>query len=461
MDIIDNLIYANCASALQQAVVVAANPFPPVPSGFPGNRIASDFIPTFMPTVAPVVPPTAGLLGMPDNVGSTLDPVYSYDMNDKMNFCAFRDPDIFEASVRRHWYDIDNRMNYDSDGIQPFGAGPNLGQNRYSSFANSSTYHLIYAYFTENTRMLQIFERMIEKYLHDEELGIADDTLAFNWIQNSERLFFKNDSMRSSNVRSLIRPSADASRRNAYWRLFGMDLAFGDINSQNGGVVPYVKATTANLQFIPLFEKYLSEVWQAFINARNATGLNTADYEVLTSLATDLRELLSARRGATSGNTYGDLNLSREEFASVLMTSWFTFIISDDSPVVQFLHCQSSTIGERLIKIGNKVGIPAHRKSQDLFEMAAASANILRIIENGGVLDNAGIMTTIIQSLNPPVVPPLTPNQNLMSDLLTIINSWEKATGHRIKTPEANIRGTVSIAPPRPTNGKPVPAVMP
>jgi hypothetical protein len=460
MDIIDNLIYANVASALRQSVAVPANPFPPPQTGVPGNRIASDFIETFMPTVVPVVPPTAGLLGMPDNVGSALDPVYSYDLNDKMNFCAFRDPDIFEGSVRRHWYDIDHRSNYDSDGIQPFAlAAPNPGQNRYSRFANSSTYHLIYAYLTENTRMLQIFERLIEKYLNDEELGIADDPLSFNWILNSERLFFKNDSMRSSSVRSLIRPSADASRRNAYWRLFGMDLAFGDINSQGGSVLPYVKASTANIQFIPLFEKYLSEIWQAYINARNSTGINTADFDILTSLATDLQELLSARRGASSGNTYGDLNLSREEFSSVLITSWFAFIISDDTPLVQFLRCQSSTVGERLIKIGNKVGIPAHRRSQDLFEMAGAAAHILRIIEDGGILDNAAAMGAIIQSLNPPVVPPLTANQNLMTDLLTVINYWEKATGHRIKNPEANIRGTVSIAPPRPTNGKPVTAV--
>jgi hypothetical protein len=457
MDIIDNLIYANCASALRGSVAVPGNPFAPPQTTFPGNRIASNFIATFMPTVAPVVAPTAGLLGMPDNVGSTLDPVYSYDLNDKMNFCAFRDPDIIEDSVRRHWYDIDDQTNYDSDGIRPVTqTNPNPGQNRYSRFANSSMYHLIYAYLTENTRMLQIFERMIEKYLHDEDLGIADNTLAFNWIQNSERLFFKNDSMSSSIVRSLILSSADASRRNAYWRMFGMDLAFGDINSPGASSTPYVKASTANLQFIPLFEKFLSEVWQAYINARNATGVNTADYDVLSSLATDLRELLSARRGASSGNTYGHLNLSREEFASVLITSWFTFIISDDTPVVQFLRCQSTTIGERLIKIGNKVGIPAHRKSQDLFEMAGAAANIIRRIEDGGTFDNAAIMTSIIQSLNPPVVPPLTANQNLMTDLLTIINYWEKATGHRIKNPESNIRGTVSIAPPRPSNGRPV-----
>ena len=51
MDIIDNLIYANVASALRQSVAVPANPFPPPQTGVPGNRIASDFIETFMPTV--------------------------------------------------------------------------------------------------------------------------------------------------------------------------------------------------------------------------------------------------------------------------------------------------------------------------------------------------------------------------------------------------------------------------
>lgn len=445
MDIIDNLIYANCASALRQAVVI--NPgtlFPPPQTGGTGNRISSEYIPSFIPTVAPTV--VAGIAGQPDNVGSTVDPVFSYDLVDKMNFCAFRDPDVIEDSVRRHWYDIDNRSKYDSDGVQPVTVtSAHTNQNRYSNFVNSSTYHLIFAYLIENTRILQIFERMIEKYMYDEAFGIADEPLAFNWIQNSERLFFKNDSMRSSNIRSLIRPSADASRRNAYWRMFGMDLAFGDINSQNGAGLPYVKANTANLQFIPLFEKYLSEVWQAYINARNSSGVNTSDFDILVSLATDLQEMLQARRGASSGNTYADLNLSREEFASVLMTTWFTFIISDDTPVVQFLRCQSTTIGERLIKIGNKVGIPAHRRSQDLFEMAAAAANILRRIEDGGTFDNPAIVSTIIQSLNPPVTPPLTAPQNLMTDLLTIINYWEKATGHKIKNPEANIRGSVSV----------------
>ncbi|MDB5136614.1 MAG: hypothetical protein JWP37_3217 [Mucilaginibacter sp.] len=311
--------------------------------------------------------------------------------------------------------------------------------------------------------MLQIFERFFEKYLIDEEFGIADSSTVFNWIQNSEKLFFKNDTPRLSNIRSLIRPNAEATRRNAYWRMFGMDLAFGDIESSPGGSLTYDKARTANQQFIILFEKYLSEIWQGYINARNSSGANTSDINVIIDLARQLREILIARRGNTTLNSYANLSLSKEEFSSVLMTSWFAFIISDDTPVVNFLNCQSSTIGERLIKIGNKVGIPAHSKCQSLFEMAGAASTILTTLEVGGVLDNDSEMQNMLSSLNPPVVPSV--NANYMSDFLTVINNWEKATGHAIKTPSANIAGTVRvqqqlpinrIQQPLPTNGKPV-----
>jgi hypothetical protein len=315
---------------------------------------------------------------------------------------------------------------------------------------------MIFAYLTENTRMLQIFEKLIEKYNVDEEFGIADNPIAFSWMQNSQRLFFHDHVLRHSAANRIIKSGADASRRNAYWRMFGMDLAFGDSNSQSGTPYPYHKAKTTNQQFIVLFEKYLAEVWQAYINARNTSGANTADINVLTDLAIDMQELLWARRGNVGVNTYANLNLSREEFASVLITSWFMFVISDDTPVVQFLNCQASTIGERLIKIGNKVGIPAHSKSQSLFEMAGAASNVLRRIEEGGIFDNQGRMTDILSSLIPGAVGVLDADINFMTDLMTIINNWEKATGHKIKNPEANIRGTVNISqqPQQRTNGR-------
>jgi hypothetical protein len=228
--------------------------------------------------------------------------------------------------------------------------------------------------------------------------------------------------------------------------MFGMDLAFGDAASQSDSLA-YVRSKSSNQQFIVLFERYLSEVWQGYINARNTSGANTSDTNILVEYAQQLQEMMAARRGDTANNTYAHLNLSREEYSSVLMTSWFSFIISYDSPVVNYLSCQSSTIGERLIKIGNKVGIQAHRKCQSLFEMAGSAAMILLAIESRGLLDDSAWVGRMLSSLNPPVPSPLSIEGNFMNAFLTVINNWEKATGHKIKNPEANVTGTVKVQP--------------
>jgi hypothetical protein len=422
MDLIDNLMYATSFPTLG------------------GQQINSDFVPN------PVIVNPPFPFGLPGDL------VYQFDVNDKMNFCAYRDSNVIEDSIVRHLFDVDDRVNYDSDGVRALNAAAPAGIDRYASFETVSSYHLLFAYLIENTRIYQIFERVIEKYAHDEELGIAENILAFNWMHNTEKLFFKNDSLRSSTIRSLIRPSFDGMRRNAYWRMFGMDLSFGDINSGSGGTINFTKAKTSNQQFIPMFEKLLTEVWHAYTNVRNTAGVNNADIEVVVELALELHELLQARRGNTAANPYSYQNLGREEYASVLLASWFSFIISDNTPVVDFLNCESSSVGERLIKIGNKVGIPAHSKSQALFEMSTPASNILRAIEQGGILDDQATMNDILGALlgNPGT---LDVNINYMTDLLSLINNWERATGHRLKNPESNIRGTVTIANPVRTNG--------
>jgi hypothetical protein len=130
----------------------------------------------------------------------------------------------------------------------------------------------------------------------------------------------------------------------------------------------------------------------------------------------------------------------------MLMTSWFTFIVSDNTPVIEHLNCQSSTVGERLLKIGAKVGVPAHSKCQYLFEMAGPITGIMTTLELGGFLDDSATIQTILSALNPPpATPPAPVFVNAMTDFLTIINNWEKATGHKIKSPEANIIGTVRV----------------
>ncbi|WP_276370831.1 hypothetical protein [Chryseolinea sp. H1M3-3] len=409
MDILDNVIFAAYNRSLT------------------GNRpIQSDYVAVPSAPTAVLTNPTSPA------------PIWTYQVFDKLNFCTVEDPAFIETAIIRHWYDVDAQDIYEFPVASP--------TDQYSSFVDSSTYHLMYAYLLENTRILQIFERVIERYMNDEELGISNGLSTYNWIHNSERLFFKSDTSKVSNLRSLIRPSADASRRNAYQRMFGMDLAFGDAASQSDSLA-YVRSKSSNQQFIVLFERYLSEIWQGYINARNTSGANTSDTNILVEYAQQLQEMMAARRGDTANNTYAHLNLSREEYSSVLMTSWFSFIISYDSPVVNYLSCQSSTIGERLIKIGNKVGIQAHRKCQSLFEMAGSAATILLAIETTGLLDDSAWVGRMLSSLNPPVPTPLSIEGNFMNAFLTVINNWEKATGHKIKNPEANVMGTVKVQP--------------
>ena len=409
MDILDNIIFANLNRPLT------------------GNRpIQSDYI----------QPAFAAYLANPGFVLS-LDPAtaeWNYINDNKMFYSSFNDIDIIQHSAIQHLYNINNSDRY-----------IDIATNTLlSDFTNSSSpYHLIFSYLIENTRILQIFQKVIDKYLHDEELGIADGIFqqAFQWLLNSERLFFRNDQSLSYNTRSLIRPSAESSRRNAYYRMFGMDLAFGD-NSGQG--TSYYKAKASNQQFIILFERMLSEVWKAYINIQNTSGANETDLENLTDIAQKLQELLLARRG--NSPNYSQQNLSYEEYTSVLALTWFAFVLSYDSPVVSFLGCNSNTFGERLQKIGTKVGVPAHGKSQALFEMAQPCQALLRAIETGGVLDNSGFVVLMLNSLRAAPPAGVTPTHvTYMRYFLSAINNWEKATGHKIKHPEANITGTVSV----------------
>ena len=429
MDALDNVVFATLQSPLQT-----------------GAAITSDYIPGAFGTFLPLDSTPAGI--------STQ--VFTFSGADKQTYCSYQDYSIIISGILRHWYDINGngRALSPAQNFQYVWPSP---PGLVSDFTNSSTYHLFYSYLLENTRLLQIFERVIEKYVHDEDFGIAPQNV-YQWILNSEKIFFKDSSSRSSNIRSLLRISYDANRRNAYYRMFGVDLAFGDINSQSGGAFTYHKATTANQQFIPLFERYLSEIWQGYINARNTSGPNTSDVNNLVELAIQLQELLAARRGGRPGgglNAYSSTNLSMEEFASVFLATWFTFIISDNTPVVQFLNCQSSTIGERLIKIGAKVGIPAHTKCQALFEMAGPASNILNLLEAGGYLNTNASVQTMLSSLNPGNA--ISQDSDYMNYFLLVINNWEKATGHKIKNVEANVTASMRVQ----QNGNSAPLVRP
>jgi len=407
---------------------------------------------------------------LPSNRGN----YFAYNIDAIQEFCAVEDSDFIEDAVQKHWADIVLGRSYTDPNPPPnnpplvpdttiyfsrFRAVPQPG-GKLETGILIPPYHLIYAYLVENTRIAQIFERLLFLYVHDEKLNkvtpisIQDNRRAFQWMINTENLFFKYLSNASyRNVTSQVRQSPDATRRNAYFRMFGMDLAFGDINANS--TVDFYKAQFNNQPFILLFEKFLIEIWQAYSNARNQVGPNTTDMFSITETSRKIKEMLMARRTTeTTFENYRYFNLSKEEYASVVMMSWLYEVVSYDSPIVNFLRCNGNTPGERLINIGNKVGVTAHSKSEGLLDIAPPMNTLLRRTELGDYTDDVEVRA-IIESQTPSSTS--TPAQRqALNDLLQIINNWEKATGHRIKNPEANIRGTVSIAQQQRTNGKPV-----
>ncbi len=409
----------------------------------------------------PIPPPARPtIFPLPVNRGN----FFSYNINFIEEFCALDDSRFIENAIQKHWADMVTGRNYIGQTVNP-GPPPSTISATVTTFTDNTPqnnlippYHMIYAYLVENSRIAQIFERLLFMYLHDEKLNKAttpSNRQAFQWIINTENLFFKdlpNGSYR--NITSQVRTSPDATRRTSYFRLLGMDLAFGDLASNT--MVNFYKAEFNNQPFIVLFEKFIAEIWQAYTNARNQVGPNTTDLFSIMDTAQKIQEMLMSRRTTESNfNNYRYFNLSKEEYSSVVMMSWLYEVVSYDSPLIQFLRCNGNTPGERLINVGKKVGVNAHGKSEGLLDIAPPMNTLLRRIELGDYNPaNEAQLRSIIESQIPGSTSPVQDRQAL-TELLLIINNWEKATGHKIKNPEGNVTGTVKIQQPNGVNVRP------
>jgi hypothetical protein len=292
--------------------------------------------------------------------------------------------------------------------------------------------HLIYAYMIENTRIYEIFRRVLFEYLHGERLETPSEETQ-RWLRTTEELFYSDTPpFFAFQLTSHIRPNITDTRLNAYYRMFGMDLNHG---TDDGRPYPYKKAAAANRDFVPTFEAFLREVWRGIVNARNQTGPNTTDDAAIADLAGRLSHMLKDRR--ENGN------LSREEFFSVATMSWFHLTVEFDSPIVKDLKAQGSSPAERLRAIGERVGLPAHGKAYDLFGLADPMSRLLIAIESGSLSDIANV--PVLYTGGPPPLPPATALRN---DVQAIITNWSSATGRNIKADPvtASPNGVVSPA---------------
>jgi hypothetical protein len=317
---------------------------------------------------------------------------------------------------------LDQELTNVTDDIYPLGGG---GQPFVS-------HHLIYAYLIEQTRAFEVFHRVLFEYLHGERLDTPSEETQ-RWLRATEDLLYRDaPSFQINAVTSWVRPDIRASRRNAYWRLFGMDLDHG---ASNGGEYPYERAAASNSGFVPTFEEFCRQVWIGIENVSNTSGPNPTDDGAIATLGQELFEMLRDRR--QSGN------LAREEFVFVAMMSWLHLTVLFDSPVVRDLEAEASNPKERLNRIGGKVGIPAHPMSKEYFELAEPLSRILIAIE-------AGLFNS---AQNAPVL--YAPGA-IHDDMETVITRWSIGTGRDLKARK------VSVSPPAPggmpPNGQPVPA---
>ena len=63
--------------------------------------------------------------------------------------------------------------------------------------------------------------------------------------------------------------------------------------------------------------------------------------------------------------------------------SWFHLTVDSDLPIIQDLRAQATSPEERLFKIAQRVGLPAHGLSKSYFDIADSISRILIEIETG------------------------------------------------------------------------------
>jgi hypothetical protein len=302
-------------------------------------------------------------------------------------------------------------------------------------------HHIVYALCLENTRLVDIMRRVVAEYRGGERLPPATAP-TLRWLQATEELFFTSPvpySVRS--LGSALRPDFGAIRRNAYYRILGMDLNHG---TEDGSPYQFVKADVSNRDFSVAFESLLSEVWKGYINRNNNIAANTTDDNAIDELVRRLQEMLNARR------QFG--NLAREEFDAVATLSWFFLTIAYDTQIVLDLNAQAFGIADRLRLIGERVGMPPHARSDSYFQLAAPMSVILRAIEQNAVGGAVNLYNGFLQPF-----------------MLQIITHWSVATGRNLKdlvtvqstgaVLQATAPGAIPMAPAR--NGSGVSRIAP
>lgn len=273
--------------------------------------------------------------------------------------------------------------------------------------------HLIYAYMIENTRIYEVFRRVVFEYLHGEKLGTPLED-AQRWLRTTEELFYKPGApFLITSVVSDVRNDWRAITRGAYKRMFDMELNHG---TDDGKPYPYVKAEAVNNEFIATFEEFLREVWVGMIYITASASSNPTDPAKIALLASKLHDMLRSRQ--QNGN------LQRETLSAVSRMSWFHLALESDTAIVRSLRAETTGTEQRLFKIAERVGLPAHGLSKHFFSIADPLSRILIQIETGDYNDPDAVtaLYTPVNVLDSPE-----------AAMRQIITDWTAITGRDVK----------------------------
>lgn len=280
--------------------------------------------------------------------------------------------------------------------------------------------HLIYAYMIENTRALEIIRRVVWELLHGERLGMPLSPITHQWLRITERFILTDWAPFPLDLVSRVRPDLAASRRNAYYRMFGMDLNHG---ADGGQSYPYEKPPVSNRDFVATFEEFLRLVWRAIENETNTSGPRETDPDAIANAALRLQNMLNARRGGSANG----LSLARDEFVHVTTLAWIHLTVESDNAVILDLRAGGPSEEERLRLIGERVGVPSHGRSHSYFQIARAISVLLTELELGAYSTAAGA-TNLYVLPAPPATNPVRDN------VLRVINHWSTITGRQMKS---------------------------
>ena len=336
-------------------------------------------------------------------------------------------PDAPEAALTQGF--LRSGIPLNAGQIPRFSPAPAPGQNLAPS-VGLPWEHAAYALIIESTGVYEILAEVTRRYVVGETLE-PPSLKTQQWLRATEELFFRDPPLyHITGITSQFRPDARVTRRNLYWRLLGMDLPHPLPPGQRGADEQLWKRDTAvaNVRFHELWQELLRQVWIGYENVTNTSGAKPTNPAYIAQVCRYLQEMLTMRR----------LNglLAREEFVAVSEMSWFHLTVEFDTPLVIDLRAQGSDPFDRLVKIGERVGMKPSPRSWELFQLADLMSGVLRFIELG--VFNTEIAAAAFY----------TGNTSLSADMLNIINLWEMATGDSIKDQGVHVSGPGAAASP-------------